>query len=111
MPNDQLQELPVELVLQVADHLDQQSLSRLARTSRGIHEFLNPVLYRRDLVREQPACVRWAAFHGSADALRRAIAFGAGVNVYCEGFNETASLHLNNEVPSHRQQTAGDDDD
>jgi ankyrin repeat protein len=106
-----LERLPVELVLQIIGHLDQQALSSLTRTSRNLHSLLNHELFRRDLALDRPSCIRWASFSGNIDALRRALTFGAEVNVYCEDFDEDASLHILNDEPGHYERQGLEDED
>jgi ankyrin repeat protein len=50
-----LSDLPREIVLDIADQLDDADLDALARTNSQIYQFLNKYLYRRDVTR------RWSS--------------------------------------------------
>ena len=55
-----LGDLPKDLVIEIADHLDDKEANALCRTNREIHNFLSYYLYYRDLTRSGRSLL-WAA--------------------------------------------------
>jgi hypothetical protein len=53
MPLD-LSDLPSEILLEIADHLDDAAMNALCRTNRQVYDLLNGRLYRRDLATGNP---------------------------------------------------------
>ena len=54
-----LSDLPREIVLDIADQLDDADLDALARTNSQIYQFLNKYLYHRDVTRRWSRSLTW----------------------------------------------------
>jgi ankyrin repeat protein len=79
--------LSTDLVLLLADHMNDRHVSLLARSCRTLHRVLNPYLYSRDSRREKPVALVWAVSH--ANIATAALALEAGdVNGIFRGYNK-----------------------
>ncbi|RDW90052.1 uncharacterized protein DSM5745_01827 [Aspergillus mulundensis] len=71
--------LPVEIILLIVSHLDYEyEVNALCRTTRRLHELLNPILYKRSVShRKGGYTLEWAADHGSVSTCRLILGAGA----------------------------------
>ena len=74
-------DLPSELLVLVADHLPQNSMSSLARTNRNFYSYLNPYLYRHDSKNFGSSALLWAAKSGNKATAQISISEGAKIRV------------------------------
>lgn len=64
-----LLDLPNEVILRISKLCNTHGHNCLAQANRGLHDLLNPLLYKRN-VRDELASARfWAARHGRLDTL------------------------------------------
>ena len=87
-----LSSLPREVVLDIADRLNDVGVNALVCTNSGVYNFLNEHLYRRDLIRPQSRSVTWAAELGVEGAVQHAVYAGRHFNPVPE------SLHIGLQV-------------
>jgi len=76
-----LSNLPKELLLNIALHLDDAGMNAFCRTNNEIYEFLNMHLYRRDMTDdfgygEPGESLLWGATFGVEATVKKAIAAG-----------------------------------
>ena len=69
-----LDNIPVELLLNIADELPVEDISALERSCRLFHHAIHDYLYRRDA--EDRWALFWACIHNKEQTARRAIANG-----------------------------------
>ncbi|KXJ87034.1 hypothetical protein Micbo1qcDRAFT_208433 [Microdochium bolleyi] len=83
-PPTTLTDLPLEMILNIAENLPQAALANLLQTCRSFYEakVLQSLLYRRDMPGH---AVYWACKHGDEGQLQRALDHGARVNDYLAG--------------------------
>ncbi|CAG9983092.1 unnamed protein product [Clonostachys byssicola] len=85
----------------------------LARTCRWLYETLNGALYKRNLKKDPPteSCLLWAVNVGSLGTVKRAVAYGANLDLQVEVDEKTAycppwgALNLDRAVSPRRQAT------
>jgi hypothetical protein len=102
-----LDNLPMEILLRIAemstwgvspssDKAHPATYARnhasLARTCRWLYETLNGELYKRNLKKDPvtESCVLWAVNIGSLDTVKRAVAYGASLDLQVEVDEKTA---------------------
>ncbi|KAN0074072.1 Ankyrin repeat-containing domain protein [Elaphomyces granulatus] len=68
-------DLPVEILLNISDHLDDVGMNALARTNKDAHGLLNELLYRREIMTRPPHRLRYKSWSWS---LTWAIIYGKG---------------------------------
>ena len=69
-----LDQLPLEILNAIADLLDDSSLARLARCSRWLKRYCEPILYGNS--RRLNKAVRWACVQGEVDTMNLAAIYG-----------------------------------
>ncbi|RMJ27373.1 Ankyrin repeat protein [Aspergillus sp. HF37] len=78
MPRPQL---PTELIIQVAEHLDdERTINAMARSNRCLHYFLSPVLYRHNAQYSRSSALRWAVTHCAETTVRKCFDNGAVID-------------------------------
>ena len=68
-----LSNLPREILLDIADHLDDAGMNVLAHTNSQVYDLLNRLLYRRDVAKPQSKSLTWAAKYGVEGTIQQAI--------------------------------------
>ena len=81
-----LSNLPRELLLDIADYLDNAELNSLACTNSNLYNLLNKQLYRQDLARQLSRSVAWASENGVEDTIKRAVDANRCFNPIPESF-------------------------
>ncbi|KAG8157227.1 hypothetical protein KVR01_012935 [Diaporthe batatas] len=76
-----LVKLPNELILMLDDWADVPTLAALARTSRRLHDLMNPVLYRRSAKEQHSSALLWAAENGLVETVKLCLSHGADINL------------------------------
>src|SRR5882762_10157543 len=71
-----LSKVPKEIILNIADALDDPGMGVLARTTSELYYLLNRHLYRRDVARPLSKSMTWAAENGVEDAVQKAVDVG-----------------------------------
>ncbi|KAL4780628.1 ankyrin repeat-containing domain protein [Aspergillus varians] len=71
--------LPNELILLLTSHLEYEyEINALCRTTRWLHELLNPILYKHSITQRKGGyMLEWAAINGSASTARLILETGA----------------------------------
>src|ERR1700719_2071762 len=64
-----LSKMPREIMLDIADELDNRGLSALARTTSELYCLLNGHLYLRDVIRTPSRSLTWAVKNGVEDTI------------------------------------------
>jgi hypothetical protein len=90
-----LSDLPMEIILDIVDQLDNAGVNALARTNSKIYQFLNRYLYRRDVTRPwgwslTRPCGRslaWAIENGAKATFQRAVDAGGHLDPIPESFH------------------------
>jgi ankyrin repeat protein len=82
-----LSELPLELLLEIANHLDDARMNALTRTNGGVHNLLNKLLYRRDVTRSPSRSLSWGAEKGVEGTIQRAVDAARNLNPIPEAFH------------------------
>ena len=82
-----LSDLPREIVLDIADRLDDASMNALTQTNSQIYQFLNKYLYRRDVARPRGRSLTWAIYRGVEATVQQAIDAGRHLNPIPESFH------------------------
>jgi ankyrin repeat protein len=84
-----LSNLPREILLEIADYLDDVATNSLARTNSNVYYLLNESLYRRDLKRSQISSMSliWAIANGVEGTVQRAVDAGRCLNPIPENFH------------------------
>lgn len=73
-------DLPNELVLEVANHVDSQAqLSRMSRTSRRLHQILTSELLRLNIRDDGSSAALWAFRNNHVEMLSRLHSYGANL--------------------------------
>jgi F-box associated protein len=65
--------LPSEMILDIADQLDDAGMNALARTNRRMYDLLNKRLYRRDVAESRYRSLTWVARNGMEATVRRVV--------------------------------------
>ncbi|KAJ9142915.1 Transient receptor potential cation channel subfamily A member 1 [Pleurostoma richardsiae] len=73
-------ELPTELVILIANLLQQPDQASLASTSRFFHHIVNPIIYTNDIRHNGSSCVYWGTEQGVLGTLKHALTYGADLN-------------------------------
>lgn len=73
--------LPAELLLLVANFLDEGDMNALAQANRRLYSLLNPYLYRRNSLKSQSSALLWAAQRGMETTARKCLSEGANIGV------------------------------
>ena len=81
-----LSDLPREIILEIADHLDNAGTNALACTNGQVYDFLNKHLYRQDVVKPESKSLIWAAIEGVEGTLQCAIHAGQYLNPIPQSF-------------------------
>jgi ankyrin repeat protein len=84
-----LSNLPWEILLEIADYLDNAGMNSLVRTNSNVYYLLNQLLYRRDL-RSQisgSTSLTWAIANGVEGTVQRAVDAGRCLNPIPENFH------------------------
>ncbi|KAN0066674.1 Ankyrin repeat-containing domain protein [Elaphomyces granulatus] len=76
-----LPDLPTELLIDIATHLDAATMNALACTNRNAYNLLNDSLYYRDLTQSESSSLTWAAENGVEGTIQRAIEVVAIQNI------------------------------
>ena len=89
-----LSNLPREIVLVIADYLDDAEINALACTNSQVYDFLNRLLYRGDVTRFQfqSKSLSWAAEHGEEGTIKQAIKAGEHFNPIPRSFHTALQL-------------------
>src|SRR5467141_3476207 len=74
-----LSNLPTELLIDIATHLDAAGMNALARTNTNAYNLLNDSLCCRDLTQSRSSSLTWAAKNGVEGTIQRAIDVVAAV--------------------------------
>jgi ankyrin repeat protein len=82
-----LSDFPSDIILNIADQLDDAGTSALARTNSQVYNLLNEYLYRRDVIKHQSRSLTWAAEHGVEATVQWAIDAGQYFNPIPESFH------------------------
>src|SRR6267378_702244 len=87
-----LSKVPREIMLDIADELDDQGLSALARTTSELHCLLNGHLYLRDVTRPSSKSLTWVVENGVEDIIvtkivQQAVAVGQHFNLIPESIH------------------------
>jgi ankyrin repeat protein len=82
-----LSDLPKEIILDIADQLDDAGMNALAHTNSGIYQFLSKYLYRRDVTRPRGRSLTWAIVYGLEATLQRAVDAGKHLDPILESFH------------------------
>jgi ankyrin repeat protein len=95
-----LSDLPVELMLDIAEQLDDAGLNALARTSKQLHNLLNDTLYCRDVTKSRGSSksLIWAV-HKGVEATRT---FQLAVDAGRDANPIPASINLALQDAAHR---------
>lgn len=70
---------PAELLLFIANFLEERDINSLAQTNQQIYSLLNPYLYRRNSLNSRSSALLWAAQRGSEATARTCVSEGANV--------------------------------
>src|ERR1700722_4421406 len=68
-----LSDLPIELLIDIATHLDAAAMNALACTNKNAYNLFNDRLYYRDLTQSESSSLTWAAENGVEGTIQRAI--------------------------------------
>jgi ankyrin repeat protein len=83
-----LSDMPMEILFEIADHLDYRGVNALARTSRQLYSSLNVKhLYLHDVTRSPSRSLIWAAENGLEGTLQRAVDASRDLNPIPESFH------------------------
>src|SRR6267378_8195098 len=82
-----LSKLPPELLLEIANHLDDAGMNALACTNRDVHDLLNTPLYRRDVTKSPSRSLTWGTGNEVKGTIQRAIEAAQNLNPIPEGFH------------------------
>ena len=82
-----LSDLPNEILLEIADRLNDAAMNALALTNTELYNFLNEHLYRRDVTKAQSRPLTWAAKNGVEGTVQRA-------TDACSNFNQIPDSFL-----------------
>ena len=84
-----LSDLPKEIVLDIADQLDDAGMNALAHTNSEIYQFLSKCLYRRDVTRPRgrSRSLTWAIVYGLEATFQRAVDAGKHLDPILESFH------------------------
>ncbi|KAN0068657.1 Ankyrin repeat-containing domain protein [Elaphomyces granulatus] len=91
-----LSDFPVEIILNIADYLDDVDMNALVRTNKDAHSLLNETLYRQAMIRwdttnksHNMSLLAWAAENGVVGTIQRAVhaATGRHFNPVPESFH------------------------
>src|SRR5467141_979263 len=77
-----LSDLPTELLIDIATHLDAAAMNALACTNKNAYNLLNDSLYCRDLTQSESRSLTWAAENGVEGTIQRAIEVVAIQNLH-----------------------------
>ncbi|KAK3901879.1 ankyrin repeat-containing domain protein, partial [Staphylotrichum tortipilum] len=72
--------LPIELVLSIIADFAPADLNALARTNKGFHNTVNPVLYQQNVRKQGTSALTWACEHNSPSTLPHLHKQGADFN-------------------------------
>ena len=90
-----LSSLPREIVLIIADYLDDGEINALTCTNSQVYDFLNRYLYRGDVTRPQSKSLSWAAELGVEGTIKQAIYAGGHFNPIPRSFHTALQLAAN----------------
>src|ERR1700684_1997171 len=71
-----LSDLPREIILDIADQLEDAGMSALGHTNSQMYQFLNKYLYRHDVARARSRSLTWAIENGVEATVQRAVDAG-----------------------------------
>lgn len=86
-----LSDLPMELILDITDQLDDAGMNALAHTNSQMCSFLNKYLYRRDVTRYRSRSLTWATENGVEATVQRAIDAGGHLDPLPDSFHVALS--------------------
>lgn len=90
-----LEDLPNELLLSIADHLNvQRDLNAFARSSRRLYSHVNHFLYQRSAHTGRTSALLWAVERRREATAIRALDAGADVNIRESFWDKPAALHV-----------------
>jgi ankyrin repeat protein len=87
-----LSDLPVEILLEIADRLDDAGVNALARTNGQVYSVVNEYLYRRDFTKPQSRSLAWAAEKGVRGTIQRAVHAGRYFDPIPESFHTALQI-------------------
>ena len=73
--------LPNELLLCLADKLDERDINNLVRTNHRLYHAVNRYLYRHNVNNFGGVALLWAAYHGIEGTFRKLLGEGANPNI------------------------------
>ncbi|KAN0068684.1 Ankyrin repeat-containing domain protein [Elaphomyces granulatus] len=86
-------DLPVEILLNITDYLDDSEMNALACTNKSIHSMLNEHLYRRDMTGTSRSLTHWAVT-GVVGTIQRAVHAGQHLNPVPKSFHTALQLAI-----------------
>jgi hypothetical protein len=90
-----LEDLPNELLLSIADHLNvQRDLNAFARSSRRLHSHVNNFLYQRNARTGRTSALLWAVERRREATAIRALDAGIDANTRGSFWDKPAALHV-----------------
>src|ERR1700735_3387652 len=90
-----LSNLPREIVLDIADQLNDAGMNALAYTNSQMYQLLNKYLYRRDVTRAWSRSLIWAAENGVEATVQRAVDAARHLDPIPESFSIALKLAAN----------------
>ena len=82
-----LSNLPKEIILEIADYLDDAGLNALGRTNIEIYDLVDKYLYRRDLTNPRSRSLLWAISNEVKGTAQRALAAGRYLDPIPEAYH------------------------
>ena len=82
-----LSDLPTEIILDIADQLDDAGMNALAHTNSQIYQFLNKYLYRHDVTRARSRSLTWAIENRVETTVQQAVDAGGHLDPIPECFH------------------------
>ncbi|KAN0068600.1 hypothetical protein V8E54_013324 [Elaphomyces granulatus] len=92
-------DLPMEILLNITDYLDDSGMNALARTNKDVHSLLNEVLYRRDVTRSRSRSLIWAVKKRVVGTIQRAVHASRHLNPVPESFSIVLEVPPDKYVP------------
>ena len=87
-----LSDLPREILLDIADHLNVKGTIALARTNSGLYQLLIKQIYRQDVAKSNSVSLAWAAEKGVVCTAQRALDASRGFNSIPESFHKALQI-------------------
>lgn len=78
-----MEKLPNEILCHIGVLSETEDLALLARLNHQFNKIFTPILYRRNITEDEPrnSCLLWAAGEGVLGTLKRALSFGANLDI------------------------------